>query len=215
MSRILLTSVALIGLTGVLCAQKKPSASFYTTPVSATLRCGIGAACGTNDRVVADSTTVYVGNTASEEGAFINANDGFSLHLLKGGASPDRYVRLDFSEQVVAYGECTAVTPIIDSTDFNMRINVHDSNGGLVGLTTLQVGVVYAGFGNINFTDPAKRKNNAYTVRFADGDVTVVRTAADTWVIEATREQSAVVECAPPTRLEGRYRLPFRIEIHR
>ena len=128
MSRILLTSVA-----GVLCAQKKPSNSFYTTPVSATLRCSIGAACTTNDRVVADWATVYVGNTTSEEGAFINANDGFSLRLLKGGALPERYVRLDFSEQVVAYGECSAVTPIIDSTDFDMRINVHDSNVGFVG----------------------------------------------------------------------------------
>ena len=215
--------------------KPKPGTLF---PVEAEFRCPGTTFCNGADRIVGDGL-VYIGTTppgrstaqdGTEEnlGAYLTLIGDF-LFTLKPWS--DRTVRFDFSDPLGAptcgskckknFVQVTTNTSLPGS-----RTAVVDAQGAILpnGFKSLSAGQTAPAHFYINFADPSGRELN-WTVRFDPRQATgstylsVTRTGAKEWVIEATDDMVASLSNYTTgsgkqvTTQEGNYRMPFRIVV--
>ena len=216
-------------------AQKgKPAPAPTGIPVSADLRCPLAADCLSAermDRITGDGLGPYVG-TSGDQGAFFNENHKLDIHYT---ASYGRTITADFGD-VVASGACMAAGNCRKNFSFaEVRATSYPSITNPVnaaqdalpnGFNDIPVGGSSKARFKLDFADPAGRAL-IWTVRFnsefypGSSDLTVTRTAENTWVVEATASDVAelvAINSGKGKQImthEGFYTMPFKITVTR
>lgn len=221
--------------SAVVAAQKgKPAPKPAGVAVSADFRCPQAADCLSAqriDRITGDGLGPYVGNAALE-GAFFNI---YNRLLFDYTTNYGRAITFDFGD-FVANGTCAATgTCRKNFTVADVRATVYPSITNPIdaaqtalpnGFADIPVGGASKARFKFDFADPAGRAFN-WTVRFnsefypGSTDLTVTRTALDTWIVEATTSDVAELVAINTGRgktimtHEGFYTMPFRITVTR
>lgn len=202
--------------------------------VSADLRCPQAADCLSAeriDRITGDGLGPYVGNAAGE-GAFFNDNNKLDIHYT---TSYGRTIVADFGDLVangacVTAGNCRKNFNVADvrTTPYPSITNpVNASQDALPnGFYDIPVGGSSKARFKLDFPDPAGRAF-VWTVRFnselypGSTDLTVTRTALNTWIVEATNDDVAELVAINTSKgkqimtREGFYTMPFKITVTR
>lgn len=202
------------------------------TPVTASFRCPLSLECVAVDRIQGDMAGGYTGApTAPEQGPYFDSESHLYFPLQPGRG---RFVSLDFSAPLgtppcAANATCrkNVTTLITDDSRPAAITNPVDAMGSLLpnGFLSVAVGQSVRARYKLNFADPSGR-SLLWTVRFNSNvypgstDVTVTRTATNSWTVEASA--SDVAELVSTTTSgrqiavnEGYYSMPFKITVVR
>ena len=225
-------------------AQKgaKPGGGGNTLfPVTADFRCPLGADCFTPNQIEGDTLGPYRGTTpagsattqegqAANIGGYLTEGNLF-LFALKSGLG--RTISLAFTRPngtapCVAAGNCRKnfTTAVSDESVPGSRTYPVDAVGTDLpnGFASIPVGQSTRARMFLNFADPSGREI-LWTVRFDPGlypgstHLTVTRTAANQWIIEAVDSDIAELVSASTAKgkaalvNEGYYTMPFRITV--
>ncbi|MDQ3069007.1 MAG: hypothetical protein M3R55_04685 [Acidobacteriota bacterium] len=204
-------------------------------PVSAAFRCPLADDCPSStriDRISGDMQGPYLGNAQRVDGAYLNENTKLYFHL---SPAYGRTVELDFQDQAdtapcLNQGTCRKTFVVVrpNTSDPASITNPLDASGEPLpnGFADIAVGQSARARFMFNFPDPMGRPL-LWTVRFnaefypGSSDVTVSRTAENTWVIEASGDDVAELVAVPTGKgkmimtHEGFYTMPFRITVTR
>jgi hypothetical protein len=226
--RALIPAIAIIaGHAGLVAAPPRPAA---LTPVTAVFRCPETVDCLMLDRIASDGLGPYQGATSgSEQGPYFDSASNLYFPLQPGLG---RFVSLDLSAPLAA-PPCAAksncrknfVTALIDDSRPASIVNPLDAAGSALpnGFLSIAVGQSARARYKLNFADPAGR-SLLWTVRFNSAmypgstELTVTRTAIDTWVVEAGESDvaqlvSTTTSGKAVTINEGYYAMPFRLTV--
>ena len=210
------------------------------TPVTAEFRCPYTSDCQGVDAVTGDAMGPYRGTTpagspTTQEGQAENyggyfTEDNLFLFSLKSGFG--RFLSFNFANPI-------GTPPCASTRNCRKNFTTATTDVSLPGSRTYPVDAVGTDLPNgfasipiggisrarifINFADPGGRAV-LWTVRFdpkfyaASGLLTVTRSAVNTWTIEATSNDVAVLESANTSGKavkinEGYYRMPFKITV--
>ena len=205
---------------------------FTLSPVTADFRCPLSLDCVAPDRIQGDTSGSYRGAPAApEQGPYFNSESNFYFPLQPGRG---RFISIDFSAPVAAPpcaadGSCRKIftTVFTDSSLPASITNPLDAAGTSLpnGFLSIAVGQSARSRYKLNFADPNGRAL-LWTVRFnsemfpGSTELTVTRTAINTWVIEATDSDvaelvSSTTSGKPVTVHEGYYTMPFRVTVTR
>lgn len=211
-------------------------------PVTAEFRCPFTVDCQLTDAITGDAIGPYRGTTpngapttqegqAENQGAYFTEG-GLFLFVLKSGFG--RLASFDFSSPIgappcVSKNNCRK-NFISATTDVSLpgsRTYPVDAMGADLpnGFNSIAVGASARARMYLNFEDPSGR-DILWTVRFdptfypSSGLLTVTRPAPNTWTIEATANDVAVLESANTSGKalkinEGYYRMPYKITVVR
>lgn len=211
-------------------------------PVTAEFRCPFTPDCQLTDAITGDAIGPYRGTTpnrapttqegqAENYGAYFTEGNLF-LFSLKSGFG--RLLSFDFSNPIgpapcAATNKCRRnfTSATTDRSVPGSRTYPTDALGSDLpnGFLSVPVGGTSRARIFLNFEDPQGR-SILWTVRFdptfypASGLLTVTRPAQNTWTIEATANDVAVLESANTSGKavkvnEGYYRMPFKITVVR
>jgi len=143
------------------------------------------------DKIRSDGAGVYVDNVAQVAARIVStAPNMLSLLTNNSKKAPIRKLYLDFSSQAACPDGCTP--PFVSAlVDANWTTNIQNGDGQFAGdYLALPVGESSTGFVKLEFTDPGSGQK--WEVRYNSAQypgttpVTITRTAADTWEIEAS-----------------------------
>lgn len=217
-------------IPSVAVSSAPPSAKSINTPVTATFRCPLSPECQTADRIQGDGGGSYTGATTSpEQGPYFDSGSNLYFPLQPGLG---RFVSIDFSAPLgtpacAANATCRKnfTTVFTDDSRPASITNPLDAAGTPLpnGFLSLAVGQSARARYKLNFADPTGR-SLLWTVRFNSAmypgstELTVTRTATNTWVVEASA--SDVAELVSTTTAgrsvtvnEGYYAMPFKITV--
>ena len=202
------------------------------TPVTASVRCPLTLECVAPDRIQGDTSGPYTGAaTAPEQGPYFDSGSNLYFPLQPGLG---RFVSIDFSAPlgtpacaVNATCRKNFTTVFTDNSLPASITNPLDAAGTPLptGFLSIAVGQSARARYKLNFADPGGR-SLLWTVRFNSAmypgstELTVTRTATNTWVVEAS--VSDVAELVSTTTSgrsvtvnEGYYSMPFKITVVR
>lgn len=202
------------------------------SPVTADFRCPLSLECVAADRIQGDTTGSYKGApSAPEQGPYFDTGSNLYFPLQSGLG---RFVSIDFSAPLgtpacAASGTCRKnfTTVFTDNSLPASITNPLDAAGTSLpnGFLSIAVGQSARARYKLNFADPSGR-SLLWTVRFNSAmypgstELTVTRTATNTWVVEASA--SDVAELVSTTTSgrsltvnEGYYSMPFKITVVR
>ena len=213
-------------------AKGAPPSKSSNVPVTATFRCPLSLECQSADRIQGDGAGSYTGATTSpEQGPYFDSGSNLYFPLQPGLG---RFVSIDFSAPLgtpacAANGTCrkTFTTLFTDNSLPASITNPLDAAGTPLptGFLSLAVGQSTRARYKLNFADPAGR-SLLWTVRFNSSaypgstELTVTRTAINTWVVEASASDvaelvSTTTSGRSVTVNEGYYAMPFTITVVR
>lgn len=234
MRRLALVALASLSVLSATASAAKgaPSSKSTNTPVTATFRCPQSPECLTADQIQGDGNGSYTGATTSpEEGPYFDAGSNLYFPLQPGLG---RFVSIDFSAPLgtpacAASGTCRKnFTSLFTDNSLPASItNPLDAAGSPLpnGFLSIAVGQSARARYKLNFADPAGR-SLLWTVRFNSSmypgstELTVTRTATNTWVVEASASDvaelvSTTTSGRAVTVNEGYYTMPFKITVVR
>ena len=231
MRRIAIAALLSVPVLSVVLSGAPPS-SKSNTPVTATFRCPQSPECVTADRIQADGLGPYKGATTSpEQGPYFDSGSNLYFPLQPGLG---RFVSVDFSAPLgtpacAATAKCRKnFTSLFSDNSLPASItNALDAAGSSLpnGFLSIAVGQSVRARYKLNFADPAGR-SLLWTVRFNSAmypgstELTVTRTATDTWVVEVGASDiaelvSTTTSGRSVTVNEGYYSMPFKITVVR
>jgi hypothetical protein len=220
-------AVLIAGVAGLTAGAGKPST---LTPVTATFRCPVGLECVGTDGISADLGGAYTGAvTGSEQGPYFDSGSNLYFPLQPGLG---RFVSIDFSTALgtpacAAKATCRKNFTIVFTDDSRPAsiTNPLDAMGTALpnGFLSIAVGQSARARYKLNFADPSGR-SLLWTVRFNSSmypgstELTVTRTATNTWVVEASASDvaelvSTTTSGRSVTVNEGYYAMPFKITV--
>lgn len=221
--------VLMAGAAGIAAGPTKPST---LTPVTASFRCPVSLECVTADGISADLGGTYTGAaTAPEQGPYFDSGSNLYFPLQPGLG---RFVSIDFSAPLgtptcALNATCRKnfTTVFTDDSRPASITNPLDAAGTSLpnGFLSIAVGQSARARYKLNFADPNGRSLR-WTVRFNSSmypgstELTVTRTATNTWVVEAAASDvaelvSTTTSGRSVTVNEGYYAMPFKIAVVR
>jgi hypothetical protein len=230
MRRIATAVILCVPVLSIVLSGAPPAAKSTNTPVTATFRCPQSPECLTADRIQADGLGPYTGaTTAPEEGPYLDSLSDLYFPLQRGLG---RFVSIDFSAPLgtppcTAGGTCrkTFTSLFTDNSLPASITNPLDAAGTELpnGFLSIAVGQSARARYKLNFADPSGR-SLLWTVRFNSSmypgstELTVTRTATNTWVVEANASDvaelvSTTTSGRSVTVNEGYYSMPFKITV--
>jgi hypothetical protein len=234
MRRFLVAAIACLPVLSVAAsaAEGAPPSKSSNVPVTATFRCPLGPECIGGDKIQEDGGGAYTGATTSpEEGPYFDTGSNLYFPLQPGLG---RFISIDFSSPL-GTPACAASSTCHKNfgalfTDNSLPASITnplDAAGTPLpnGFLSLAVGQSARARYKLNFADPSGR-NLLWTVRFNSSmypgstELTVTRTATNTWVVEASASDvaelvSTTTSGRSVTVNEGYYAMPFKITVVR
>ena len=217
---------ALIGGTSLVAGAARST----LVPVTADFRCPLSLECVAADRIQGDTSGPYTGATGStQQGPYLDSASDLYFPLQLGFG---RFVSIDFSALLgtpacAAKGTCRKnfTTVFTDDSLPASITNPLDAAGAELpsGFLSIAVGQSARSRYMLNFADPTGRALR-WTVRFNSSmypgstELTVTRTATNTWVVEASASDvaelvSTTTSGRSVTVNEGYYAMPFKITV--
>jgi hypothetical protein len=218
----------LIGSASVIAGGAK----LTLVPVTASFRCPLSLECAAADRIQGDTSGPYTGaSTSPEQGPYFDTGSNLYFPLQPGLG---RFVSIDFSATLgtptcAGNGSCRKNFTTV-FTDHSLPASITNPLDAADtplpnGFLSIAVGQSARSRYKLNFADPTGR-SFLWTVRFNSSmypgstELTVTRTATNTWVVEASASDvaelvSTTTSGRSVTVNEGYYAMPFKITVVR
>jgi hypothetical protein len=224
--------ISLLGAAVVMATlDAAPPPKNSRTPMTARFRCPETLECASVDGIQSDGSGPYRGAAAwPETGPYLDGRSHLYFPLQPGNG---RFVAIDFSSPLATPPCATSATcrknftTLLTDDSLPASItNPIDAAGSELpnGFLSLAVGQSARARYKLNFADPAGR-SLLWTVRFnssyaGSSDLTVTRTAIDTWDVEAVATDVALLLSTTTAGKtvevnEGYYAMPFKLTVTR